>query len=442
MRFLSLKRFLNHSLLLAAVTLGGPHLYGQSWKIESVYALPDMPLSSFLKSTLGLDVEDHNIKLGGIGSDLWHSQEDGPGVYWTVTDRGPNGQIRVNGVNRRTFPIPAFTPFILKVRTAQGRIDVLEAIPITGLGPALGGVSGISNTSRDEKPFDCAAQTELDFNPHGLDTEGLVRTLDGTFWLVDEYSPSIIKVDRTGRVSKRFVPVNLSPPTLTAGYPTIEVLPQILGKRKANRGFEGVALTPNQKTIYAVVQSPLSNPNKTVGDASRNTRIIGFDVETEMVVSEYLYRFQPVTEFGDSNPAEMKVSGLAMLDPHTMLVLERTDKVAKIYRVDLKKATNLLGTIWDDASTTPSLEALDEAGLAQNGIRELPKTLVLEMDSAKGFPEKIEGLAVLDGQTLAIANDNDFGVGTFLINENECTLVDSRIKSSIVVLRLENPIRQ
>ena len=59
----------------------------------------------------------------------------------------------------------------------------------------------------------------------------------------------------------------------------------------------------------------------------------------------------------------MKVSALAMLDPWRMLVLERTDAVAKIYRVDLTKATNILGTAWDDVATSPSLEALDDAGL-------------------------------------------------------------------------------
>ena len=43
-------------------------------------------------------------------------------------------------------------------------------------------------------------RSELSPNPHGLDTEGLVRTGDGTFWVVEEYGPSILKINRQGKV--------------------------------------------------------------------------------------------------------------------------------------------------------------------------------------------------------------------------------------------------
>ncbi len=128
-------------------------------------------------------------------------------------------------------------------------------------------------------------------------------------------------------------------------YPVANVIPQIFGdKRKQNRGFEGITLGWDLRTIYAALQSPLSNPTATIGNASRNTRILAMDAYNEQVTAEYVYRFQPVTEFGNTNPTEMKVSAIAMLDPWRMLVLERTDAVAKIYRVDLSTATNILNT--------------------------------------------------------------------------------------------------
>lgn len=133
--------------------------------------------------------------------------------------------------------------------------------------------------------------------PHGLDTEGLVRTRGGTFWVVEEYGPSIVKIDPQGRVVKRFFPKDLLPFLApVTGYDTddpVFSVPKLYGlKRKLNRGFEGIALSPNEKTLYIALQSPLANPDTTIGNDSRNTRILAFDVVSEKVVAEYVYRFQ------------------------------------------------------------------------------------------------------------------------------------------------------
>ena len=46
------------------------------------------------------------------------------------------------------------------------------------------------------------------------------------------------------------------------------------------------------------------------------------------------------------------------MNPTTLLILERTDLVAKLYSVDLNQATNVLGSKWNDTKTAPALEAL------------------------------------------------------------------------------------
>ena len=85
-------------------------------------------------------------------------------------------------------------------------------------------VTGLPNTDgRDEVPYDYSAQSKLQYNPNGLDTEGLVRTSAGDFWLCDEYSPSIVHVDQIGKVLKRYIPEGL---TLDGvDYPLAPVLP-------------------------------------------------------------------------------------------------------------------------------------------------------------------------------------------------------------------------
>ncbi len=376
-------------------------------KIIGAYTLPDIPIKEFQNALIpGTVTVDHKILLGSVGSDLWRGPNDAPGEFWMISDRGPNGQIKVDGKNRRTFWVPDFDPVILRVKLEGNAIRILEKLPIVGQsGKPVTGMPNIEGY--DETPYDYAGQKTFSFNANGLDTEGLVRTLAGDFWIAEEYSPSLLHLDRTGKVLKRYIPegVKLS----GTDYPVAPVLPPIYGKRKINRGFEGLALNSDQKTLYAVLQSPLSNPDRFVGDASRNTRVIVFDIQSEKVTAEYAYRFDVAKEFEGkpkTPPDEMKLSGVVFLNPTTLLILERTDLVAKLYSVDLSKATNILASKWDNPTTTPSLEALEDPATAE--VRVLPKSLVIDLKQFAEMPEKIEGIALIDRNTIAVSNDNDF----------------------------------
>jgi hypothetical protein len=376
-------------------------------KVIATYTLPDIPIKPFQNAVLANSVaNDHKVLLGSVGSDLWHGPTDPQDEFWMITDRGPNGQIKVDGTNRRTFWVPDFTPMILRVKTEDKTIRILETVAIVGQsGKPVTGLPNLKDV--DETPYDYSARGILPFNPNGLDTEGLVRTNAGEFWIAEEYSPSLLRVDRTGKVLKRYIPEGLK--LEGTDYPVAAVLPAIYTKRKINRGFEGLALSADQKTLYAVLQSPLLNPDKKIGEGSRNTRVLVFDVPSEKVIGEYVYRFDVAKEFDPNSktaPDDMKLSGVAFLNPTTLLILERTDPVAKLYSVDLDKATNILNSKWDDPKTIPSLEALGDPLTAD--VRALPKSLVVDLSSLHGMPEKIEGVALLDRNTIAVSNDNDF----------------------------------
>jgi hypothetical protein len=124
------------------------------------------------------------------------------------------------------------------------------------------------------------------------------------------------------------------------------------------------------------------------------------------------------------------VSAIVALDDDTLLVLERTDLLAKVFRVELDGVTDVLGK-WDcvGATTTSpflggvqvpvcdtnkSVEQMSLAELVANGITPIAspdaKSLVTTLDSRAGMPQKIEGIAVVNRVQLAIANDNDFNV--------------------------------
>jgi len=249
-------------------------------KIIATYTLPDTPIKGFQNAVLpGSVANDRKVLLGSVGSDLWHGPKDPRDEFWMITDRGPNGQIAVDGKNRRTFWVPEFNPTILRVKTEGKAIKILDAIPIVGQsGKPVTGLPNLKDV--DEAPYNYSAQELLPLNPNGLDTEGLVRTTAGDFWISEEYSPSIVHVDRTGKVIKRYIPEGLN--LEGTDYPVAKVFPSIYGKRKINRGFEGIALSVDEKTLYMVLQSPLLNPDRKTGDASRNTRVLVFDIPSRI----------------------------------------------------------------------------------------------------------------------------------------------------------------
>ncbi|MFD5367494.1 esterase-like activity of phytase family protein [Streptomyces sp. NPDC127103] len=413
-----------------------PARHGSAARVVSTSTLPDIPLAAFSNRLLPGSVDDdRDVDLGGIGSDLYPAERRGE--YWTVTDRGPNGQIAVGKDKRRTFPVPGFDPAIVKVRATGGRIQVLKSLPITTASGAP--VTGLPNQQgRDEAPYNHDATTPLAYNANGLDTEGLVRDRDGSFWLADEYGPSLVHVSAKGRVLARHVPRGLA---LTgADYPVIESLPSIFLKRKINRGFEGLALLPDGDLVMAL-QSPLLNPDKAAGEDSRTTRLLRFSTRTNRVTAEYAYRFDPVgvVEPGQTKTSELKISSIVALGGDRLLVQERTDKASRVYEVRLRRGADILGSPWD-TTASPALEQLDDEASAAAPV--LAKRLVVDLNTVQGVPGKIEGIAVEGSSTLVLLNDNDFGMtdGPEAFDANG-RLVDSDVETTLVRVRLPHRLR-
>ncbi|MFF9572419.1 esterase-like activity of phytase family protein [Streptomyces sp. NPDC014685] len=428
------------TVCVAGTATGAQDRHGRTERTARVTGsavLGDIPLAGFSNRLLpGTVADDRGVKLGGIGSDIYPTGRKGE--FWTVTDRGPNGQIKIDGKKRRTFPVPGFDPAIVKVRVSGKHLRVVRAIPLTTRSGKP--VTGLPNqSSRDEAPYTYDAGTPLPYDPNGLDTEGIVRAADGTFWLVDEYGPSLVHVSARGRVLARYVPQGLG---LTgADYPVVEALPGVLLHRKINRGFEGLALLPGGDLVLAV-QSPLSLPDQDAGESSRNVRLLRFSTKKHAVTAEYAYRFDPVdvVDPGEDDTSELKISSVVAIGRADLLVEERTDKAARLHRVSLPHGSGILGSAWDDPKTSPSYEELTDP--SASGIPVLRKRLVVDLGKVAGVPGKIEGVAVTGRDTLALINDNDFGMtdGAEAFDENG-RLVDSGVRTSVTLLKLPRPLR-
>ncbi|MGW1031321.1 esterase-like activity of phytase family protein [Streptomyces antibioticus] len=425
--------------VLAALVTTGPAAAGTpsgQAHVTRTATLGDIPLGAFSNALLrGTVADDRGVDLGGIGSDIYPTGRKGE--FWTVTDRGPNGQIKVDGTKRRTFPVPGFDPAIVRIRVSGKTVRVVDAIPVTTRSGKP--VTGLSNQKgRDEGPYTYDAKTPLAYDPNGLDTEGIVRAADGTFWLVDEYGPSLVHVSARGRVLTRYVPEGLH---LTGtDYPVVEALPSVLLHRKINRGFEGLALLPGGDLVLAV-QSPLSLPDTDAGESSLTARLLRFSPRKKAVTAEYAYRFDPVNvvDPSEDDPSELKISSVVAVGGDRLLVEERTDKAARLQVVRLGRSANILGSRWDDETTSPSLEQLADPSAA--GVPVLAKRLVVDLGKVAGVPGKIEGVARVGHDTLALINDNDFGMtdGPDAFDARG-RLVDSGIETTVTYVRLPRGI--
>lgn len=375
------------------------------------YEFPEMPV-------VGATPAGQELRLGGFSGLLFEGvdKETGELLFLTHTDRGPNADsvdLDDDGKDERPFALPDFNPVLVHfaLDPRSGTITLREEIhlkdkdgrQLTGL-PNVVKLPGIPRA--DEPPVDLLGH-DLPVDPSGVDLEAVVHAADGTWWMGDEYRPSLLHFDADGRLIERYVPSGSNEDGNDFG---VEALPAALAQRQDNRGFEALALDGTM--LYAFMQSPIDNPasdGDVNAESSRWTRLIAFDTEKAETVGEYLY----LLEGGDVD----KLGDAVALGNGEFLVLERDDVAGPdarkyIYRISLEGATNLLeGSARRLEGPDQGLEILSEAELASAGIRPVLKRLFVDLTAA-GYEllDKPEGMALVDSDTVALINDDDFGI--------------------------------
>ncbi|WP_442601838.1 esterase-like activity of phytase family protein [Paenibacillus sp. KN14-4R] len=384
-------------------------------------ALTDKPTLTGKYKLVAPDLAD-GIKMG-IGSSLIHLPGDPDNIFYSTADRGPNGDITVNGKSAKSFPLPNYTPSIYKIEIANDQIKILDQIPlkVSGVDPVTGkaNITGLPNIKgRDEAPYDVKGEKELAYDPYGLDIEAIAYdSKSDTFWISDEYGPSIVHVKRDGTIIERIVPKGWAAQVSTPLVPAREVLPAVYNKLRQNRGAEAISITPDGKYMFMAMQSPLRNPNKDT-DNSRQLRIIKFDLAKLQPVSEFVYVTEDAKQFKGLNQGDIVISDMVAVSENTLLIDERDkntgDKaqLKRIFSIDLSVATNILGKYDDSKTNGKTLEQMSVEELKSGSINPPSKRTVVDLVAFKFPYEKIEGLSLVGGNTIAIVNDNDFGIGS------------------------------
>ncbi|WP_115896173.1 esterase-like activity of phytase family protein [Marinomonas pollencensis] len=375
------------------------------------------------------------IRNGGYGSAMT-GHPDHPNQFYALTDRGPNATYTGALGKGKMFPVADYTPRIgLFEVQADGSIKQLETILLRRPDASL--ITGLPNSSAlggtGETPYDAQGNAILEdpsqpynkqTNPiklddYGLDGEGLVAMKDGTFWVSDEYGPHLVHYDSNGVEIGR-INAFKNDPRVTYH------LPAVLQNRRANRGMEGLAVTPDNSTLVGIMQSTLANPNK-AAQKSDVTRIVSVRLDNGQT-EQYLYR---------QEKAQNSNSELAALSGHEFLVDERdggfmfgglsgqaNPNVQKqVYRIDLNSGTPLssvalsasvtrdakLGLMIDGLTLEQYVGQEGWSALAKKGIKPVSKTLVVDVAKRLDYPhDKMEGLWVIDQHHLGVLNDDDF----------------------------------
>ncbi len=363
----------------------------------------------------------------GVGSGAFRHKDDPPNTFWTVGDRGPNmtcaeGKLLLGDApaaecakrkNGRLYATPDYVPSIYRILLdrAAGAFSLTETIPLRKAksGATIRGLLNPQTIATKDSGVDLQGR-DLPDDPDNMDLEAIVRVTDGSFWVADEMGPSIAHISPDGRILKRFVPTDAAKDYAGAEAEIVATLPAILSKRQGNRGFESIAISPDETYLYFIMQNPLANPDAKTFQAARNTRLFKMERTSGKLVAEYVYQLDNPASFGfdpTTRQSDPRISELLAIGADKLIVLERTEKTTKLFEIELAGATNILGSSWDNTTTSPSLEQLQDAP----GVTPLAKTLRFDtFRDAKDAPEKIEGLAILEDGALMLINDNDFGI--------------------------------
>ncbi len=332
---------------------------------------------------------DANTGRVGFFSDIFYDVRNKR--WYGLSDRGPGG---------------GTLPYETRVQRFKINID-----KYTGAISNFKVVETIIFRDEDGNPLNGIAPDPTNDLGNSFDPEGfVVHPETGHFFVTDEYGPSLYEFDANGvRVRAFAIPANLIPRNAATGVPNhAGDVGNTAGKR-TNRGFEGLAISPDGAYVYAMLQSAMLDEGG--GNGSCN-RIVKFDTEIGTVVAQYAYQME-----GSSQGRG--ISALVAVNDHEFLVLERNNRGVgvgaefsppnkKVYRIDLAGAQPLRPSD-TFAGACPPGKAVNKQGpfldLAANTLAVLGNRV----------PEKWEGLAIgprlEDGSYLLLAGtDNDYSV--------------------------------
>lgn len=378
---------------------------------------------SGLKNTLENGVPAN--LLGGLGSGIAYA---GGNTFLALPDRGPNAVSFDASIDDTATYIPRFHTVSMKLQPNSGSGLPFTLTPeltattllysptplVYGTGDGLGVGSGVPKQNTFFQHYFSGRSDGYDPDHNSgysrdarLDSEGIRVSNDGlTVFVSDEYGPYVYQFlrfngarIRTFKLPKDFFVANPKP------VGSDEIADNTSG-RTANKGMEGLAITPDGRTLVGIMQNALIQDAAEGGAAANLLRIVTIDILSGRTTHEYAYLL--TTGSG--------VSEITALNGHEFLVDERDGKglgdgskakVKQIFKIDLENAVDVTDMNGTQAAANAVSKTL---------FLDIVKMLTANNITADQIPAKLEGIAFgpdveYNGSkihTFWVANDNDF----------------------------------
>jgi len=377
---------------------------------------------------------DQKIYEGGVSGMFYI-----PGTeyeFWLVNDRGPNIVMNdhplAEGQNIKLFPFPHYAPKVMRAQLKDGRFEITQILEIKGPQGEL--ASGLPVPGLDGEAAEIAWSdmdgTLAGTHEFGIDAEAIAMDAEGNLWIAEEYRTSIWKLDpATAEILEVFTPL--------AEHPSGTLIDEVYSKRRPNRGFESLAISPDG-LIYVVPQSPLWNPDRSVMEKSRIMRILQLNPTTNKTTT---FLFEMEEAFGDIRQRDWKIADMVAINNHQFLIIEHAtngnDQSLQINLIDIAEASPLLEE-WDGERTYEQF--ITAKALKKVGIQPATKRHLIDLTKTS-YPStqvKPEGLTIVNSKTLALINDNDYSVD---VDPNSWKLIDTEVPTCIYLIHLAEELK-
>jgi hypothetical protein len=379
------------------------------------------------------------------------------GTLNMLPDRGFNSGSTFSNYAARIHQLAfTFTPYYGAAATAQGQVATVYQSSVkftyqdgavtkftTGLNP-----TGVG-TLLDESVGTVTAANGPGGGQQSLlsfDAEALQLLADGSGFVSDEYGVCIARFDASRKITGITPLPDVARPHRPFGTMNFDAENTPVNGRRENQGLEGLAVTPDGKRLFALLQSALvQDLNPDAAESRVNTRLFVYDIsgglaDTPQLIEEYVVKLPRFDSNGNgagvnrtANQSEIVAIGNAqfLMLPEDGNGLGSGSTDPGVYKsvqlVDFAFATNILGLYDAEGAAVspggvlnPSIKAaasrdvinlLNPADHAKFGINtnnSAPNSFTLQ--------EKLEGMALVpylstpqaDDFFLFVANDNDF----------------------------------
>jgi glycerophosphoryl diester phosphodiesterase len=218
-----------------------------------------------------------------------------------------------------------------------------------------------------------------------FDVESFQRLPDGTFYFGDEFGPFLLHTGSSGVV--------LEPPISLPGVhsPQNPYLPEHEANLPASGGFEGLALSPDKKTLYPMLEKPIHGQDGLLN-------IYEFDLETGQFKTGI--PFNPPRKY-PMDPSAYGAAELVALSDDAFLVIERDDLEGPA--AVLKRVYEIRYDRLGPDGVLVKTERLDFLQIAD------PADVGGQGTGRFRYPfQTIEALAILPDDNWIIINDNNY----------------------------------